>query len=115
MPAGDRTGPLGFGPRTGRAAGYCQGFRVPGFINYILGRGYFGGGRGTGGRGWRNRFYASGLFGRQRGGGSSPQPPSGWDKEQELTALKHQAESLENALQGIRKRIENLESKDPAQ
>ena len=30
MPAGDRTGPEGFGPMTGRAAGYCAGFEVPG-------------------------------------------------------------------------------------
>jgi hypothetical protein len=35
MPAGDRTGPLGFGPMTGRAAGYCAGYPVPGFMNRI--------------------------------------------------------------------------------
>jgi len=33
MPAGDGTGPLGFGPMTGRAAGYCAGFPVPGYMN----------------------------------------------------------------------------------
>lgn len=33
MPRGDRTGPLGLGPRTGRSMGYCSGFRVPGFTN----------------------------------------------------------------------------------
>ena len=26
MPFGDRTGPLGLGPRTGRVMGYCAGF-----------------------------------------------------------------------------------------
>lgn len=48
---------MGLGPRTGRGAGYCSGFPVPGFMNpYVPG---FGRGRGFGfGRGfWR--------FGRQ--------------------------------------------------
>jgi len=39
MPAGDRTGPLGLGPITGRAAGYCAGYPVPGYANPIPGRG----------------------------------------------------------------------------
>ena len=39
MPAGDGTGPLGFGPMTGRAAGYCAGYPVPGFMNPIAGWG----------------------------------------------------------------------------
>jgi len=39
MPAGERTGPLGLGPKTGRAAGYCAGFAGPGFSNAAIGRG----------------------------------------------------------------------------
>jgi hypothetical protein len=31
MPRGDGTGPGGLGPMTGRAAGYCAGYSVPGF------------------------------------------------------------------------------------
>ena len=38
MPRGDGTGPMGLGPMTGRAAGYCAGFPVPGFMNPIGGR-----------------------------------------------------------------------------
>lgn len=38
MPGGDGTGPLGFGPGTGRAAGYCAGYYVPGFANPLPGR-----------------------------------------------------------------------------
>lgn len=38
MPAGDGTGPLGWGPMTGRAAGYCAGFGIPGFMNPFRGR-----------------------------------------------------------------------------
>jgi len=32
MPHGDRTGPLGQGPRTGRGAGYCSGNTKPGYM-----------------------------------------------------------------------------------
>ncbi len=31
MPRGDRTGPFGEGPRTGRQMGYCAGNESPGF------------------------------------------------------------------------------------
>jgi hypothetical protein len=67
MPAGNRTGPWGAGPRTGRGLGYCSGFQAPGFMfpgpglgfgrGFGLGRG-FGRGMGLGrGRGvWRSRF-----------------------------------------------------------
>jgi len=33
MPGGDRTGPWGEGPRTGRRAGFCSGYGMPGFMN----------------------------------------------------------------------------------
>jgi len=39
MPAGNGTGPLGLGPMTGRAAGYCAGYPVPGYMNPVAGRG----------------------------------------------------------------------------
>jgi len=42
MPRGDGTGPAGMGPMTGRAAGYCAGYGVPGFMNPVV-RGGFGG------------------------------------------------------------------------
>lgn len=38
MPRGDRTGPWGRGPRTGRGAGYCGGYGQPGFTNPYGGR-----------------------------------------------------------------------------
>jgi hypothetical protein len=41
MPAGNGTGPLGFGPITGRAAGYCAGYPVPGYMNPVGGRGFW--------------------------------------------------------------------------
>ena len=33
MPRGHGTGPMGMGPMTGRAAGYCASYPVPGFMN----------------------------------------------------------------------------------
>ena len=33
MPRGDRTGPAGIGPMTGRVAGYCASYATPGFMN----------------------------------------------------------------------------------
>jgi hypothetical protein len=38
MPRGDRTGPAGMGPMTGRAAGYCAGYSTPGYMNPYGGR-----------------------------------------------------------------------------
>ena len=59
MPWGDRTGPGGMGPMTGRGAGYCAGYPTPGYMNPGQGRGFgrgmgrgMGWGRGRGGRGW---------------------------------------------------------------
>jgi len=40
MPLGDGTGPGGMGPMTGRAAGYCAGYPVPGYMNHVPGFGY---------------------------------------------------------------------------
>ncbi|BDC36635.1 MAG: hypothetical protein EF806_05065 [Candidatus Methanoliparum thermophilum] len=34
MPWGDRTGPMGLGPRTGRGLGLCSGYPVPGYLGY---------------------------------------------------------------------------------
>ena len=33
MPRGNGTGPAGMGPKTGRAAGYCAGYGMPGYMN----------------------------------------------------------------------------------
>ncbi len=36
MPGGDGTGPWGWGPRTGRGAGFCSGYGMPGFMNRFV-------------------------------------------------------------------------------
>ena len=73
MPGGDGTGPAGMGSMTGRAAGYCAGYPVPGYMNPIPGAGWggFGYGRGGGGgRGW-GRGYGWGRGFGWRGGSYS--------------------------------------------
>ena len=108
MPAGDRTGPTGSGPMTGRGAGFCAGFNAPGFTG--AGRGGFGGfGRGgyRAGMGRRNRFFAGGrpFFGRrfQAGADTGQYSQYEYSPEAELRMLKEQAEF-------INERIKNLES-----
>ncbi len=128
MPGGDRTGPMGMGPMTGRRAGYCAGSGAPGFVNRALG-GFFGRGRG-GGRGWRNMFYATGLPGWARAGmgavGAAAAAPaasaaapsaaafvSGFQTmtpQQELDALKQQAQQAADVLASVQRRISELEA-----
>ena len=125
MPGGDRTGPWGFGPMSGRAAGYCAGFGLPGYANPILGRGYgagfFGGrggwhrGIGGRGRGWRNMFYATGLPGWLRYGRYAPPyayqiPFQKPDPEMEMQALRNQAQFLKEELDFIEKRINEIKT-----
>ncbi|WP_201328163.1 DUF5320 domain-containing protein [Thermotomaculum hydrothermale] len=70
MPYGDRTGPLGQGPKTGRGLGYCSGNDRPGADTDAPRRGM---GRGTGfGRGG-GRGMGRGMgrgFGRGMGRGN---------------------------------------------
>jgi hypothetical protein len=115
MPAGDRTGPVGLGPMTGRAAGYCAGFPMPGYMNPLPGRGWgmgrgWGRGRGWGwGRGWRHGYYPMVVPGVPPAYGAAAYyaPYSG---EHEVQALRVQAEHLEGSLEEIRKRIAELEA-----
>lgn len=121
MPGGDGTGPMGQGPMTGRAAGYCAGSATPGFTNPSPGQGYWGRGRGGGGWGRRNWFYATGLTGWQRAGMGGPgfAGPGSYaapfapamTQQHEVDMLKGQAEYFEDALDGIKKRIVELEAK----
>jgi hypothetical protein len=111
MPFGDRTGPLGLGPRTGRAMGYCAGFPGPGSMNLIPGRGWYGFGRG-----WRNWYRLTGLPGWARAGYDYPtfaefEYPYGSDftDREEVDILRDQAEFLKKQLDNIQTRISTLE------
>lgn len=110
MPGGDGTGPLGMGAMTGRAAGFCAGYGMPGYMNPIPGRGFgigFGRGRGFFGRGG-GRGWARG--GMPYGAPYAMPYASAPTKEQEMDMLKSQAEQFEAALGDIRKRLQELET-----
>jgi hypothetical protein len=78
-------------------------------MSSIPGRSFFGRGQG-GGRGWRTGWR------RARWNRPLFQPASaGSSREQDLTALKGQAEYLEETLDVIRKRIEELLSRSAAE
>jgi hypothetical protein len=105
MPGGDRTGPTGKGPLTGGGFGYCE--TTP---TRRLSRGGFRGRQGGfgRGRGWRNRFWATGRPGWQRSGG--------WEHEDRLPdaaaeklELQRATTALEDELRRLRARIEELE------
>ena len=68
------------------------------------------------GRRWRNMFFATGMPGWQRAAAGWPTaggvPPYAVapTREQQLDALKGQAEYFEGALGDLRKRIEEIEA-----
>lgn len=109
MPGGDRTGPMGAGPMTGRGAGYCAGANVPGGVNNIAGRGPgagMGRGRGLGrgvcrGLGWMGAIAAGGLLAN-----SLWNKPS---KANEKNLLRNQADQLEETLANIKQRLSQLD------
>lgn len=122
MPAGDRTGPWGAGPRTGRGLGYCSGYAGPGYMNPAPGMGFgrgFGRGLGLG------RGYGRGL-GRGRGRGFRfpmaweywgypPAAPFGYPPGvgpnppvDEEKALADEAAYLESELSRIKERLAEL-------
>jgi hypothetical protein len=137
MPGGDRTGPQGMGPMTGRGAGFCGGYAGAGFENPVPGRGF---GRGMGrsrGMGFgRGRGFGDGIgrgrgmgFGRSWGagfrGGRGSRVDYGYDlpyagpsyraptKRQEIESLRQQARYAESALADIQQRIAELETEAP--
>jgi len=101
MPGRDRTGPMGMGAMTGRGAGVC----MSGYENAVPARGF---GMGYG-RGRRNRFYATGMPGWMRFGGSAgtyQNPDPGMERQ----ALRNKAEALQSELNAIKKRLSEIDS-----
>ena len=104
MPRGDGTGPMGTGSMTGRGAGFCAGYAVPGFINGIPGRGGMGFGR------RRGRGFGTGRGMRNGWGTPVAAQPVAYPQVDELTTLKNEAKHFGEALQSINKRISELEA-----
>jgi len=107
MPFGNRKGPLGLGPMTGRAAGYCSGNPAPGYTNATARR-FLRRGAPRRGRGFGFRFHwrADPV---EADGQSGPLAPTA-QREEPLDALKAQAGHLREALDNIQRRIDNLET-----
>lgn len=112
MPGGDRTGPMGMGPMTGRGAGFCAGYGAAGYSNAVTGRGMGfrrGRGFGGGGRGWRHWFYATGMPGWMRSGTyPAVYPPA--DPTIEKHVLRNQADALQSELDSVKKRLSEIET-----
>lgn len=110
MPRGDRRGPAGWGPMTGRGAGYCAGYQVPGFLNRWVGRfrGRCSFGPRGGGHGWRRACF----FGPW-GPGYPVSPyagvPGGYDPGVEAEFLSKEADYLKQELKAIETRLAQLE------
>ena len=109
MPFGDGTGPGGMGPMTGRGAGYCAGYSMPGFMNPYGGRGL--------GMGW-GRGWGRGVRGFPPGGyGFTPYAPPGYgpmgwaapSRESEIKMLQNQADRLREQMEAVDERIEELQ------
>ncbi|MHA1733945.1 MAG: DUF5320 domain-containing protein [Promethearchaeota archaeon] len=131
MPFGDRTGPAGLGPRTGRGLGYCNGYPHPGNavpggmgMGWGWGRGYGrGGGRGLG-LGWRRGWgRGAGYWGYAPVQlGVVPPPPPAWGvvppaggyyptatKEQVLENLNATKKAFEEQAKAVAREIERVE------
>ena len=130
MPSGDRTGPEGWGPRTGRGLGYCSGYDSPGFTRGYygrgMGRGYGRGyGRGLGrgmGRGWgrgpgpyrfrdRSPYYGPFPDHPPYYGPGEEAPPQGREipASEEKAYLEDTLKSLEEEIQRVKDRLKELE------
>ena len=109
MPGFDRTGPMGGGPMTGGARGYCNpGSRGTGYGNgrgLGLARGFRGGrGGGRSGGGFGDHGY-----GGRAGAGFAGYPATYPEPMNEVSALKADADALSRELAAINARIEELE------
>jgi Family of unknown function (DUF5320) len=122
MPKGDRTGPMGSGARSGRAAGFCAGYNTPGYANPINpgGAGMRAGrrrggwqGSAIGGRGWCYRPFATGRMDRMHlgGYGDAIQPLNpGSEKE----SLRNRSQVLQSELDAVNRRLAEIEPEEKA-
>jgi len=119
MPGGDRTGPAGRGPMSGRSLGYCAGYSTPGYTRGYgmgLGRGW-GRGRGRGYMRWgryRDPYYEPYVLNPPR-----YVPVSPLSRTDQIAMLKEEKEYLESEMDGIKdaisdlsKRIEDMEKEE---
>lgn len=114
MPRGDRTGPSGSGPMTGRQMGSCnsnnQVGNTTGFGGFIrgLGRGV-GFGRGAGvGRGFGRGLGNGRGAGFANGNYSNNSVPDASEK----TMIENEINSIKNQMSFLEKRLSEISNKD---
>lgn len=106
MPRGDRTGPLGEGPMTGRQLGYGAGYDSPGYTKgpgMGIGRGFFGRGRNLFGRGRGQGFF---WTRRDVAPEEIREIPS---RNDELSNIKAEVQSIKSSLSSILERLKLIE------
>ncbi|WP_457557071.1 DUF5320 domain-containing protein [Candidatus Harpocratesius sp.] len=117
MPYGDRTGPNGLGPRTGRGLGFCNGYPQPGYANPVgyspysqrgFGR---GGGYGRGGGWGRSGGYGRGYRHWAPIYDVYPPiyPPTSISPEDQKKTYELYIQNLEKQLNDAKKHLENFE------
>ena len=113
MPAGNKMGPEGEGPLTGKGMGYCAGYPQPGF--HHPGLGYHRWARFGRGRRFRNRYFARDFgYGYPAAPGygfaaAVEQPPT---PEEEQHILNQHASWLQEQLDAINSRLQKINKKD---
>ena len=116
MPWGDRTGPLGYGPMSGRAAGYCAGYPMPGYANPVPGGGFgmgFGRGRGFGGgRGRWARWRGQPMYFDEAGSWGGAFRP--FSPKTERAVIEEQLEFLQDQIKRVQERLEQLTEPESA-
>ncbi len=111
MPRGDRTGPNGMGPRTGRGAGFCSGFDRPGYLSGGIGTG-FGYGRGMGRGFGRGMAYGRGFSHGYVPFGAYASPYIPYSKENEKSYLENEINVLKEQLRASESRLADLDEED---
>jgi hypothetical protein len=108
MPGFNGNGPMGEGPMTGGARGYCNRTDTEYAGPAVRPAGFRG--RMAYGRGFRRGFGQQRGFGRFWGRGLVPYSPENFlTAEEELNLLKQQADSVKATLDSINNRISEME------
>ena len=111
MPRGNRTGPDGMGPMTGRGLGYCNNYPDPGYTkgNPRGGAG-FGRGQGRGfGRGFRGGFGANQRF---QATPNQYYPSHSYSAQDEAKFIETEINNVKKNLSAMEKRLAELKKSD---
>ena len=100
MPRSDRSGPMGYGPETGRGSGSCRDHQDIGDQNMFC--------RGFGRRGRHQRSFRRGMgIGQQANGGCFEQQPT---QQEERSFLESQAEVLQSKLDAVKQQLNKFDT-----